>query len=84
MVLYGLVLRLFGLYGSLWKLGVVGLLAGAAAQLGDLSFSLLKRHTGAKDYGNLLPGHGGAYDRFDSTSFAAPVTLVLLGLLEVF
>ncbi len=84
MVLYGLVLRLFGLWGSLWKLAVVGLLAGAAAQLGDLSFSLLKRHTGAKDYGHLLPGHGGAYDRFDSTSFAAPVTLVLLGLLEVF
>ena len=84
MVLYGLVLRLFGLYGSLWKLAAVGLLAGAAAQLGDLSFSLLKRHTGAKDYGNLLPGHGGAYDRFDSTSFAAPVTLVLLRLLEAF
>ena len=84
MVLYGLILRLFGLNGSLWKLAAVGLLAGAAAQLGDLSFSLIKRHAGAKDYGNLLPGHGGAYDRFDSTSFAAPVTLVLLRLLEVF
>ncbi len=84
MVLYGLVLRAFGLSGSLWKLAVVGLLAGGADQLGDLSFSLIKRHAGAKDYGNLLPGHGGAYDRFDSTSFAAPTVLVLLGLLEVF
>ena len=84
MVLYGLVLRLFGLYGSLWKLALTGLLGGAAAQLGDLSFSLIKRHAGAKDYGNLLPGHGGAYDRFDSTSFAAPTVLVLLKLLEVF
>jgi len=84
MALYGLVLRAFGLYGSLWKLAVVGLLAGAADQLGDLSFSLIKRHAGAKDYGNLLPGHGGAYDRFDSTSFAAPTVMVLLKLLEVF
>ena len=84
MVLYGLALRSFGLYGSLWKLALVGFLAGVADQLGDLSFSLIKRHAGAKDYGNLLPGHGGAYDRFDSTSFAAPTVLALLTLLEVF
>ena len=84
MVLYGLVLHAFGLEGSLWKLALVGLIGGGADQLGDLSFSLIKRHAGAKDYGNLLPGHGGAYDRFDSTSFAAPTVLVLLKLLEVF
>ena len=84
MVLYGLVLRSFGLNGALGKLALVGLLAGGADQLGDLSFSLIKRHAGAKDYGNLLPGHGGAYDRFDSTSFAAPTVLMLLRLLEVF
>ncbi len=84
MVLYGLVLRAFHMDGCLWKLAVTGLLAGGADQLGDLAFSLIKRHAGAKDYGNLLPGHGGAYDRFDSTSFAAPTVLVLLRLLEVF
>ncbi len=84
MLLYGLILRCFHVYGSLWKLALVGLIGGACAQLGDLSFSLIKRHTGAKDYGNLLPGHGGAYDRFDSTSFAAPVVMVLLAFLEVF
>lgn len=81
---YGLVLRLLGVSGSLWKLALVGLVGGGCAQLGDLSFSLLKRQVGAKDYGELLPGHGGAYDRFDSTSFAAPVVLLLLKLLEVF
>ena len=84
MAIYGLVLRAFGLDPGLWKLALIGLLAGCADQLGDLAFSLIKRHAGAKDYGNLLPGHGGAYDRFDSASFAAPTVLVLLKLLEVF
>ncbi len=84
MVIYGLLLRAFGIEGSLWKLAVTGLLCGCCAQLGDLAFSLIKRQYGAKDYGRLLPGHGGAYDRFDSTSFTAPAVLLMLLLLEVF
>lgn len=83
MVVYGLVLRAFGVYGSLWKLGLTGLIGGMVAQLGDLSFSVIKRQFGVKDYGKLLPGHGGAYDRFDSTTFAAPAVLALLTLLGV-
>ena len=84
MVLYGLILRAFGVRVVLWKLAVTGLLCGCCAQLGDLAFSLIKRQYGAKDYGRLLPGHGGAYDRFDSTSFTAPAVLLLFLLLEVF
>ena len=84
MVLYGLILRAFGVQVVLWKLAVTGLLCGCCAQLGDLAFSLIKRQYGAKDYGRLLPGHGGAYDRFDSTSFTAPAVLLLFLLLEVF
>lgn len=59
-------------------LGVIGSVAG---QVGDLTASLLKRHSGIKDYGKLFPGHGGVMDRFDSVIFTLIVmycyTLVL-------
>lgn len=51
---------------------IIGLLAGIAAPLGDLAESAIKRYTGVKDSGRLLPGHGGVLDRFDSIMFAVP------------
>ena len=49
---------------------------------GDLSFSLIKREYGIKDYGRLFLAHGGVLDRFDSVLFVTPVIEVTLRLLE--
>jgi len=79
MMLYGIVLQKFaGLTVSMPVLALYGLVGSAVTELGDLSFSLIKRQHGVKDYGDLMPGHGGMMDRFDSTVFAAPTILMLV------
>lgn len=60
--------------------GVFGTLMGV---FGDLSASLIKRQFGIKDFGNILPGHGGIMDRFDSIFFVAPLFYMLLHYLPV-
>lgn len=57
---------------------IFAVLTSVLSQLGDLVASSVKRDANIKDFGNLLPGHGGLTDRFDSVMFIAPVVLYLL------
>ena len=57
---------------------VIGLAGALMGELGDLSFSVIKRQVGIKDYGRLLPGHGGVLVRFDSVLFAAPMIWMIV------
>ncbi len=61
-----------------WYVPVYGILGSLGAVFGDLCFSAVKRQTGIKDYGNLIPGHGGILDRFDSMTVVAPLTELLM------
>lgn len=81
MLLYGVVLVIFGLKVNFFYMSLYGLLGSIACQLGDLAFSAVKREYGVKDYGTIIPGHGGMLDRFDSMHFAAPMVEVLVILL---
>lgn len=62
-------------------IALLGLILSAVAQLGDLSFSLIKREFGVKDYGRIFLAHGGVLDRFDSVIFVAPTLALLVELL---
>lgn len=87
MVLYGVVMdlpfnelnfRVNYLYAVIY-----GLFGSVGGIFGDLCFSVIKRQTGIKDYGNLLPGHGGILDRFDSMMIVGPLMEVMLLLIPV-
>ena len=56
---------------TVWEYLLLGVLGGIVGQVGDLFASLVKRHSGVKDFSNLFPGHGGMLDRLDSVLFMA-------------
>lgn len=60
-----------------FSLVLLGFLDAICSIVGDLSFSLIKRHLGIKDYGTIFPGHGGFLDRCDSIIFTAPLVVVI-------
>ena len=57
---------------------VIGVIVGTVGQMGDLVESLMKRDAGVKDSSTLIPGHGGAFDRFDSILLVAPCVYLYL------
>lgn len=60
---------------------IIGAAGGLISMVGDLAASAIKRNHDIKDYGKLIPGHGGILDRFDSVIFTAPVIYYLSVLL---
>ena len=59
---------------------ILGFLGSIVAQVGDLFASSVKRYVGIKDYGKLIPGHGGILDRFDSVILVAPFVYSIINL----
>ncbi len=58
---------------SYWLIALIALVTAPISVIGDLFCSVIKRHQGIKDFGNIFPGHGGILDRFDSLIFVAPI-----------
>jgi phosphatidate cytidylyltransferase len=81
MLVFGVIVRsYFSLEISYIVLGILGLCCGLISQIGDWSASAIKRFVNIKDYGKIMPGHGGVLDRFDSILFVAPVVYYFLQL----
>ena len=83
MILYGLIMALLKFQVNYLYAALYGMFGSLAGIFGDLCFSVIKRQTGIKDYGNILPGHGGILDRFDSMVMIGPLMEALLLLIPV-
>lgn len=78
MIAYTLILnQFFGFNINCLIILIVGIILSIIGQIGDLSASAIKRYSGIKDYGDLIPGHGGMMDRIDSMIFIAPFAYLL-------
>lgn len=78
---YGFVFKQFAEFGDYnypVMFAIIGGIGALPAVVGDLAASAIKRNYGIKDYSNLIPGHGGILDRFDSMIFTAPIVYYLV------
>ncbi|MGL4731636.1 MAG: phosphatidate cytidylyltransferase [Clostridium sp.] len=81
--IYGYIISGFGVDVSIYNYVIIGILGGIVGQLGDFVASSIKRHAKIKDYSNLIPGHGGILDRFDSILFVSVVVYYYMSIFVV-
>jgi phosphatidate cytidylyltransferase len=75
-LLYGLIFKEFIFDVSIIKLLIMGVACGFVSEIGDLAASAIKRFCGIKDFGKMIPGHGGILDRLDSILILAPLIYI--------
>ena len=84
-LIYCLICRIgFGVFPHYGQAIIIAFGASVVSQVGDLSASCIKRQFGIKDYGKIMPGHGGVMDRFDSVLFVAPFVYYMLLIFPIF
>ncbi len=81
-IVYGLIIS--GQPDSTLVFAIIGVIISVMSQIGDLFLSAIKRKHNIKDYGTILPGHGGVLDRFDSVLATVPFVLLMCAAFEVF
>lgn len=85
---------IFWIYAVVWNLpfdildglkaALLGLVCAGISVIGDLTASVIKREKGIKDYGHIMPGHGGMMDRFDSVLFVVPAFDIVMTMFPIF